>query len=103
MFILLGMLAVAASDLLLLLERRDPGVFHEVHAHDGGSCLGWTLTLHTTTDTTLLLRIYLKFFRLDDTLEYLYRHSCSMVRCSSISRQAEPSVAYKRDLECQNR
>jgi hypothetical protein len=33
MFILLGMLAVAALVLLLLLERWDSGVFHEVHTH----------------------------------------------------------------------
>jgi len=39
MFILLGMLAVAASDLLLLLERRNSGGFHEVYALDGGFCV----------------------------------------------------------------
>jgi hypothetical protein len=35
-FILLGMLAIAALDLLPLLERRDSGGFQEVHAHHVG-------------------------------------------------------------------
>jgi hypothetical protein len=102
MFILLGMLAVAASDLLLLLERRNCGVSHEVHPHDGGSCV-WVGRLHYTP--LLIPLSFCDFYYLEcssdwttDTLEYLNRHSCSVVRCSSISTQAEPSVAQKRDL-----
>ena len=58
MFILLGMLAVAASDLLLLLERRDCGglhELHEVHAHDGGRLQ----YIYITTHIAALLLIYL--------------------------------------------
>jgi len=39
------MLAVAASDLLLLLERRNSEGFHDVYAHEGGFCV-WVGCLH---------------------------------------------------------
>ena len=42
------MLAVAASDLLLFLERWNHGVSYEVHAHDCGSCI-WVGRLHYTS------------------------------------------------------
>lgn len=61
MFILLGMLAVAASVLLLLLERRDSGVFHEVHAHER---LHYTPVLISLSFANLSR----KLFRLNDTL-----------------------------------
>jgi hypothetical protein len=47
MFILLGMLAVVASDLLVLLEAQNSGVFNEVHTHDDGPWL-WVRRLHYT-------------------------------------------------------
>jgi hypothetical protein len=66
MFILLGMLAVAASDLLLLLERRDCGGLHEVHAHDGGRLQ--YIYIYITTHITALLLIYLEC-SLDRTMQ----------------------------------
>jgi hypothetical protein len=76
MFILLGMLAVAESDLLLLPERRNSGGFHKVHAHDGGFCvLGWMLTLLITTDITPpFAYLFRTLFRLDDAEDALYSH-----------------------------
>lgn len=58
MFILLGMLAVTASDLPLLLEGRNSEGFRKLRWI---LYLDWMLTLHTNTDITyaLLLRVYL--------------------------------------------
>ena len=102
MFILLGMLAVAASDLLLLLERRDSGGFHEVHVHDGGRLQYMSLLISPPYHCPF---VYLSrmIFRLDDAEDALYSlilsdifidYSSSLVRCSSTSgRAVEPSVA----------
>lgn len=73
MFILLGMLAIAASDLLILPERRNFGGLHEVHEHDDGNGR-LHYTPHTTTDITPFLRISFRtLFRLDNK-DVLYGH-----------------------------
>ena len=85
MFILLGMWAIAASDLLILLERRNSGGFYE----------------YIPLLISRLLRIYPESFSNWTTqrmpvkshnllLNDGYWHSCLV---TSISKLTEPSVA----------
>jgi hypothetical protein len=86
------MLAIAALDLRLLLERRNSGVFHEVHAHDGGPYV-WIgpLTLHTTTDISPILQIYLESS--SDWTTLLNIHIDIRVPWYAAARYLEPSVS----------
>ena len=68
MFILLGMLAIAASDLLILPERRNFRGFHDVREYGGDNG-----RLHYTP-LLISLPLFRTLFRLDYTEDVLYGH-----------------------------